>query len=57
MKVIFNGDLLNQDQTVCDDKGWLPGTGIFETIKTVDSKPWAFARHMRRAINLSLIHI
>jgi branched-subunit amino acid aminotransferase/4-amino-4-deoxychorismate lyase len=51
VKVIFNGALLDQHQTVCDDKGWLPGNGIFETIKTVDSKPWAFARHMRRAIN------
>jgi branched-chain amino acid aminotransferase len=51
VKVIFNGSLLDQWQTPCDDKGWLPGTGIFETIKTVDSKPWAFSRHMRRAIN------
>ena len=51
MKVIFNGALLDQRQTPCDDKGWLPDTGIFETIKTVDSKPWAFSRHMRRAIN------
>ena len=53
MKVIFNGALLDQHQTVCDDKGWLPGNGIFETIKTVDSHPWAFSRHMRRAINTS----
>jgi branched-chain amino acid aminotransferase len=51
VKVIFNGELLERSQTPCDEKGWLPGTGIFETIKTVDSKPWAFARHMRRAIN------
>lgn len=51
MKVIFNGELLDQEQTPCDEKGWLPGTGIFETIKTVDSKPWAFSRHMRRAVN------
>ena len=51
MKVIFNGELLDHHQTPCDDKGWLPGTGIFETIRTVDSKPWAFSRHMRRAIN------
>jgi branched-chain amino acid aminotransferase len=51
VKVIFNGVCLEAEQSPCDDKGWLPGTGIFETIKTVDSKPWAFARHMRRAIN------
>jgi branched-subunit amino acid aminotransferase/4-amino-4-deoxychorismate lyase len=51
VKVIFNGEVLDLHQTPCDDKGWLPGTGIFETIKTVDAKPWAFSRHMRRAIN------
>jgi branched-chain amino acid aminotransferase len=51
VKVIFNGALLDQKQTPCDEKGWLPGTGIFETIKTVNSKPWALSRHMRRAIN------
>jgi branched-chain amino acid aminotransferase len=31
--------------------GWLDGAGIFETIKTVGGKPWAFSRHMRRAVN------
>jgi branched-subunit amino acid aminotransferase/4-amino-4-deoxychorismate lyase len=51
VKVIFNAELLEQSQTPCNEKGWLPGNGIFETIKTVDSEPWAFARHMRRAIN------
>ncbi len=51
MKVIYNGNLLDRLQTPCDEQGWLPGEGIFETIKTVDSKPWAFARHMRRALN------
>jgi branched-subunit amino acid aminotransferase/4-amino-4-deoxychorismate lyase len=51
VKVIINGELIDHHETPCDDKGWLPGTGIFETIKTVDSQPWAFSRHMRRAIN------
>lgn len=50
MKVVYNGNLLDHFQTPCNEKGWLPGEGIFETIKTVDSKPWAFARHMRRAV-------
>jgi branched-chain amino acid aminotransferase len=51
VKVIYNGNLLDRLQTPCNEQGWLPGEGIFETIKTVDSKPWAFARHMRRALN------
>jgi branched-chain amino acid aminotransferase len=51
VKVIFNAALLTHDQSPCDEKGWLPGTGIFETIKVIDAKPWAFSRHMRRAIN------
>ena len=51
MKVIYNGNLQECSQTPCNEQGWLPGEGIFETIKTVDSKPWAFSRHMRRAIS------
>lgn len=51
MKVVYNGDLLEQKQSPCNEKGWLSGEGIFETIKTVDSKPWAFSRHMRRAVS------
>ena len=50
MKIIYNGILLDRSQTPCNENGWLPGEGIFETIKTVDSKPWAFSRHMRRAV-------
>jgi len=34
-----------------DSAGWPSGTGIFETIKTVDGQPWALSRHMRRALN------
>ena len=51
MKVVYNGNLLEQKQSPCNEKGWLSGEGIFETIKTVDSKPWAFSRHMRRAVS------
>jgi branched-chain amino acid aminotransferase len=50
VKIIYNGHLLDRSQTPCNEKGWLPGKGIFETIKTVGSKPWAFSRHMRRAV-------
>jgi len=54
VKVILNGDLVSQEQTLCTAQGWLEGAGIFETIKTVDSKPWALSRHMRRAVNSSV---
>jgi len=51
VKVIVNGALVQQEQSQCSALGWLEGAGIFETIKTVDGKPWAFSRHMRRAVN------
>ena len=53
MKVIVNGSLVPQEQSQCSSLGWLEGSGIFETIKTVDGKPWALSRHMRRAVNSS----
>ena len=47
----FNGAL--QDSLASDlvHDGWLKGSGIFETIKTVDGNPWALSRHMRRALD------
>jgi branched-chain amino acid aminotransferase len=54
MKVIVNGFLVPQEQSKCSSLGWLDGAGIFETIKTVDGKPWALSRHMRRAVNTSV---
>lgn len=51
MKVIINGSLVPLEQSPCNALGWLDGAGIFETIKTVDGKPWALSRHMRRAVN------
>ena len=53
MKVIVNGALVELEQSEISALGWLNGAGIFETIKTVDGKPWAFSRHMRRALNSS----
>lgn len=53
MKVIVNGSLVPLEQSQCSTLGWLDGAGIFETIKTVDGKPWALSRHMRRAVNSS----
>ena len=37
-----------------DSYGFPRTSGIFETIKTIDAKPIALARHMRRAINSAL---
>lgn len=51
MKVIVNGSLVPQENSSCSNLGWLEGAGIFETIRTVDGKPWALSRHMRRAVN------
>ena len=51
MKVIHNGILVPIEESDCNDKGWMSGNGIFETIKTVDNKPWAMSRHMRRAVS------
>ena len=50
MKVILNGQLIDQANSMCDEGGWMTGSGIFETIKTVDNLPWALSRHMRRVI-------
>ena len=51
MKVILNGNLIDQTQSMCDERGWMTGSGVFETIKTVDNSPWAFSRHMRRVVS------
>ena len=45
------GRLLSYEEAKLDSAGWPTGTGIFETIKTVDGQPWALSRHMRRALN------
>ena len=54
MKVIVNGALMPQENSRCSNLGWLEGAGIFETIKTVEGKPWALSRHMRRAVNTAI---
>lgn len=54
MKVIQNGSVIDQSESICDEKGWMAGNGIFETIKTVNNQPWALSRHMRRAVSSSL---
>lgn len=51
MKVILNGALVDIAESLSNEKGWMRGSGVFETIKTVDNKPWALSRHMRRAVS------
>ena len=47
----YNGLLHDSSESYLVQDGWLKGSGIFETIKTVDGKPWALSRHMRRALD------
>lgn len=54
MKVIINGELIEQEHSEVTSSGWRSGIGIFETIKTVNGQPWAFSRHMRRAVTAAL---
>lgn len=49
MKVIFNGELVEIADSPSSQSGWLPGEGIFETIKTVENVPYALDRHLNRA--------
>ena len=49
MKLSFNGALVEIADAPCNESGWLPGTGIFETIKTVNGTPYALALHLQRA--------
>lgn len=51
MKVIQNGSLVDLVDSRCNDKGWMEGAGVFETIRTVNNAPWALSRHMRRAVS------
>jgi len=51
MKFSYNGAITEATGNTLITDGWLKGSGIFETIKTVDGKPWALSRHMRRAVN------
>ena len=47
----FAGRLISYQDAQLDAAGWPEGSGIFETIKTVQGQPWALSRHMRRALN------
>jgi branched-chain amino acid aminotransferase len=47
----LSGKLVSYQEAGLDSPGWPFGSGVFETIKTVDGQPWALSRHMRRALN------
>ena len=49
MKLSFNGALVDIADVPCNESGWLLGTGIFETIKTVNRSPYLLALHLQRA--------
>ena len=49
MKLSFNGRLIEFVDAPCNESGWLLGSGIFETIKTVNGAPYALALHLQRA--------
>jgi branched-chain amino acid aminotransferase len=51
MKIWLNDAISDSGDLVLGDDNWPDGFGVFETIKTVDSKPYALSRHMRRALN------
>lgn len=55
MQVSFNSALIDLADSPFNSKGWLPGCGIFETIKTLDGKVFAFGEHMQRALTSAAI--
>ncbi len=49
MKVSYSGVLVEIEQAPCTPSGWLKGSGIFETLRTIDGQALALSRHLRRA--------
>lgn len=45
-----DGKLISFDEAGLNAAGWPIGSGIFETLKTVDGSAWHLSRHMRRAL-------
>ncbi|MFC1600428.1 aminotransferase class IV [Patescibacteria group bacterium] len=50
MYVILNGKLIpqNKGKVSINDRGFKFGDGIYETIRTIDGKPWLLIEHLRR---------
>ena len=51
MKIWFNDSVVDSSGVDLAPDNWPDGFGVFETIKTVDSIPYALNRHMRRALD------
>jgi branched-chain amino acid aminotransferase len=53
LNVLFNGELVSDLVLSASGdpgrNGWLLGDGIFETLKSIDGKIWAFSHHLDRA--------
>jgi len=54
VRTSFNGALESQGTTQLNSLGWLEGSGIFETIRTVHSQPYLFQRHLNRALKSAI---
>ncbi len=55
MNILYNLKLENRIGSLFDEKGWMAGVGIFETIKTVGSKPWALSKHIARSKRSAIV--
>jgi len=56
MMVYVNGEFFDADAPalLVSDHGFTVGDGVFETIKTIDSIPYALTRHLERLANSAL---
>ena len=50
MFVFLNGQFLSEAEAVVpvNDRGFLYGDGLFETMRVVNGKPFRFAQHLER---------
>jgi len=51
MKIWLNDAVVDSSGVELAPDNWPDGFGVFETIKTVGSVPYALNRHMRRALD------
>lgn len=51
MYVILNKKLVRNAKISIEDRGFKFGDGIYETIRTIDGKPWLLLEHLRRLRN------
>lgn len=49
MKIWLNNRICDSQEIDIDSDGWPVGSGVFETIRTVNGEVFELARHMRRA--------